>query len=70
MQASEIYAAHKSRIENEVDALHWLYERSSTSAIHRLVIQALAGLSPDHKVCAEETFSRRWVEYEMRRKEC
>ncbi len=62
MQASEICAAHESRIENEVDALHWLYERSSTSAIHRLVIQALAGLSPDHKACADEAFSRRWVE--------
>ncbi len=62
VQASEICAAHESRIENEVDALRWLYERSSTSAIHRLVIQALAGLSPDHKACAEEVFSPRWAE--------
>ncbi|SJL15292.1 uncharacterized protein ARMOST_18785 [Armillaria ostoyae] len=60
--ASEIYAAHKSCIENEVDALHWLYKRSSTSAIHRLVIQALAGLSPDHKARAEEVFSPHWIE--------
>ncbi len=62
VQASEIYAAHKSRIENEVNALHWLYERSSTSTIHRLVIQALAGLSPNHKAYAEEAFSPRRVE--------
>ncbi|SJL19031.1 uncharacterized protein ARMOST_22638 [Armillaria ostoyae] len=62
VQAWEIYAAHKSHIENEVDALHWLYEKSSTSAIHCLVIQALAGLSPDHKACAEEVFSPHWVE--------
>ncbi len=62
VQASEIYAAHESHIENEVDALCWLYERSSTSAIHRLIIQALAGLCPDHKACAEEVFSRHWVD--------
>ncbi len=62
VQASETCAARESRIENEVGALHWLYERSSTSAIYRLVIQALAGLSPDHKVCAEEAFSQHWVE--------
>ncbi len=62
VQASEIYGAHESRIDNEVDALHWLYERSSTSAVHRLVIQALAGLSPDYRACAEKVFSVRWVE--------
>ncbi len=62
VQASEIYAAHKSRIENEVDALHWLYERSSTSAIHRLVIQALAGLSPDYGARAHAVFRPLWVE--------
>ncbi len=62
VQAAEIFAAHESRIENEVNALHWLYKKSSTSATHRLVIQALSGLSPDHKVFAEAAFSRRWVE--------
>ncbi|PBK79562.1 hypothetical protein ARMGADRAFT_1093042 [Armillaria gallica] len=62
VQASEICATHKSRIENELDALRCLYETSSTSGIHRLVIQALAGLSPDHKACAEEIFSPRWAE--------
>ncbi len=62
VQASEIYAAHESRIENEVDALLWLYKRSSTSAIHRLVIQALAGLSPDYIARAKAVFSWRWVE--------
>ncbi|KAK0190190.1 hypothetical protein F5146DRAFT_1139775 [Armillaria mellea] len=60
--ASEICAAHNSRIENEVDALRWLYDRSLTSATHRLVIRALAGLSPDYTACTEEAFCRRWDE--------
>ncbi len=57
IQTSEIRAAHTSHTKNEVNGLRWLYERSSTSAIHRLVIQALAGLSPNHKARAEEAFS-------------
>ncbi len=62
LERAEISAAELSCIENEVEALHWLYERSSTSAVRRLVIQALAGLSPDHKGYAEEVFSPHWVE--------
>ncbi len=62
VQACEICAAHESRIENEVDALHWLYERSSTSAIHRLVIHALAGLSQDYIAHAKKVFFLRWAE--------
>ncbi len=61
VQDIEIDAADESRIENEVDALHWLYERSSTSAIHRLIIQALAGLSPDYIARVEEVFSPYWA---------
>ncbi len=67
LQVSETVAAKKSRIENEVDALRWLYERSSTSAIHRLVIQALSGLSPDYIVSAEEFFSPHWDEIRERK---
>ncbi|KAK0471447.1 hypothetical protein IW261DRAFT_894345 [Armillaria novae-zelandiae] len=52
----------KSSKESEVDALHWLYERSSTLAIRRLIIQALAGLPPDDISRAEEVFHPHWDE--------
>ncbi|KAK0226833.1 hypothetical protein EDD85DRAFT_891038, partial [Armillaria nabsnona] len=62
VQAFEIYAARESCVENEVDALHWLYQRSSTSTIHRLVIHALAGLSQDYIAHAKKVFFLRWAE--------
>ncbi len=40
----EIYAAERSRVRYDLQALLWLYARSSMLAIHCLVIQALAGL--------------------------
>lgn len=58
----EISAAEESRIENEVDALHWLYQRSSMSADHRLVIHALPGLPAEHIMRAREAFSPYWDE--------
>ncbi|SJL18878.1 uncharacterized protein ARMOST_22480 [Armillaria ostoyae] len=62
LQVSETAVVEKSHIENEVDALRWLYERSPTSAIHRLVIQALSGLPPDYIAYAEVFFSPHWEE--------
>lgn len=48
LEGFEIYAAKRSCIKHELDALLWLYERSSTSAIHRLIIHALAGLPSNY----------------------
>ncbi len=66
----EMFAAERSRIETEVDALHWLYEKSSTLAIHRLVIQALAGLpqTPSHMLRRLSVLIG--MKYETRKKEC
>ncbi len=61
-QDFEIFSAERSRIETEVGALHWLYERPSTLAIHRLVIHALAGLHPDYIAHAQKVFSPYWNE--------
>ncbi|KAK0226877.1 hypothetical protein EDD85DRAFT_976157 [Armillaria nabsnona] len=61
-RASKTQSAEQSHIENEVDALHWLYVISSTTTISRLVIQALAGLSQDYLACVEEVFSPHWAE--------
>ncbi|PBK80386.1 hypothetical protein ARMGADRAFT_1040116 [Armillaria gallica] len=62
VQASKTQSAEQSRIENEADALHWLYVISSTTTIRRLVIQALAGLSPDYIARVEEVFRPHWAE--------
>ncbi|KAK0442518.1 uncharacterized protein EV420DRAFT_1341015, partial [Desarmillaria tabescens] len=44
LQDFEMYGAEISSAKGEVDQLLWLYTRASTSAMRRLVIQALAGL--------------------------
>ncbi len=62
LQGLGIYAAERSRIKHEVDALLSLYVRSSTAAIRRLVIHALAGLPPEYIKYAEEAFTSHWVE--------
>ncbi len=58
----EMSIAGRSYIENEVDALLWLYKRSPMSADHRLVIHALPGLPADYIVRAKEAFSPYWDE--------
>ncbi len=63
----EMSAVEGSYIESEVDALLWLYERSSMSADHRLVIHALPGTMS----CALRRLSVPiGMNYEMRNKEC
>ncbi|SJL15587.1 uncharacterized protein ARMOST_19088 [Armillaria ostoyae] len=62
LQGLGIYAAQRSHIKHEVDALLWLYVRSSTAAIRRLVIHTLAGLPPEYIQYAEEAFTSHWVE--------
>ncbi len=58
----ETYTAGKSFVENEVDALLWLYTGASTSSIRHLVIHALAGLPLDRIARAKEVFSLHWAE--------
>ncbi|KAK0468546.1 hypothetical protein IW261DRAFT_1426370 [Armillaria novae-zelandiae] len=58
----EMYTVGKSYIENEVDALLWLYTGSSTSSTRHLVIHAHAGLPPDRITRAKEVFSPHWAE--------
>ncbi|KAK0201312.1 hypothetical protein DFS33DRAFT_1508199, partial [Desarmillaria ectypa] len=58
----EIYAAERSHVKNEVDALLWLYVRSSTSAIRRLVIYALSGLPEEYTLDVYNIFHPYWDE--------
>ncbi len=58
----EIHAAEISHVKNEVDALHWLYVRSSTSAIRRLVIYALSGLPEEYTLDVYNAFHPYWDE--------
>lgn len=62
LEGFEIHAAESSRVKHDLDALLWLYVRSSTSAIRHLVIHALAGLPLDYITCAEEVFKDHWSE--------
>ncbi len=58
----EIYAAERSRVRYDLQALLWLYARSSMLAIRRLVIQALAGLPEEYNTDAQDIFKPHWVE--------
>lgn len=58
----EIHSAERSRAKHDLDALRWLYVRSSTSAIRHLVIHALAGLPLEYIDEAEEVFGSHWDE--------
>ncbi len=63
LKAWEIHVAKTSCMKHEVDALLWLYTRSSTSVIRHLVIHALAGLPLVHILHAKEVVSEHlWVE--------
>ncbi|PBK62034.1 hypothetical protein ARMSODRAFT_1025164 [Armillaria solidipes] len=62
LEGFKIYAAESSHVKHDLDALLWLYVRSSTSVIGHLVIHALAGLPLDYIVHAKEVFSPHWVE--------
>ncbi len=66
----EIYAAERSRVRYDLQALLWLYARLSTLAICRLVIQALVGLPGQYNADAQDIFKPHWVEIRMRRKGC
>ncbi|SJL18070.1 uncharacterized protein ARMOST_21642 [Armillaria ostoyae] len=58
----EIHTAEISHVKNEVDALHWLYVRSSTPAIRHLIIYALSGLPEDYTGDVYNTFHPYWDE--------
>lgn len=58
----ELHATEISRAEYDVQALLWLYVRSSTSATRRLVIQALSGLPADCNDAAKRLFGPHWSE--------
>ncbi len=57
------------RVKHDLDALRWLYVRSSTSAIRRLVIHALAGLPSEYIENAYMVFRSHWeeIKYEKER---
>lgn len=52
----EIHDAERSHVKHDLDALHWLYVQSSTSAIHRLIIHALTELPLEYIDEADEVF--------------
>ncbi len=58
----EIYAAERSRVKYDLQALLWLYAKSSTLLIRRLVIQALAGLSGEYNTAAQDILQPHWHE--------
>ncbi len=62
LEGFEIHAAEISPVKHDLDALLWLYVRSSTSVIRHLVIHALAGLPLDYIGHAKDVFSPHWVE--------
>ncbi len=65
----EIHDAECSHVKHDLDALHWLYVRSSTSAICHLIIHALAGLPLEYIDEADEVFGPHWdeIKYEKER---
>ncbi|KAK0442501.1 uncharacterized protein EV420DRAFT_1649666 [Desarmillaria tabescens] len=58
----EIHAAERSHVKNEVDALRWLYVRSSTPETRRLVIYALSGLPEEYTLDVYNVFHPYWDE--------